>query len=64
MEGRVGKSGMPKSGHLSGHSDSAQPPTTVISLQDMEPAPDDGQSWQPSSLKLREPVLDFPEKMD
>ena len=65
MEGSARQSGMPKSGHsFLGHSDSAQPPTTVISLQDMEPAPDDGQSWQPSSFKLRESVLDFPEKMD
>ena len=36
--------------------------TTMISLQDMVAAPDNGESLQPSSFQLREPVLDFLEK--
>ena len=36
--------------------------TTTMGLQDMIAAPDDGQPQQPSSLQLREPVLEFLDK--
>ena len=45
-----------QSGHNVNETATGEPPTTIISLQDMEAAPDNGEQ---SSFQLREPVLDF-----
>ena len=58
------QSGQPLTGGSESTSPSAQPETTILSLQDMIAAPDNDLSWQPSSSQPREPVMDFLENTD